>query len=279
MSDVGDYLSGLNQLRKDNVSVFYSRGARGRASYFSETANRSYLFLKEFFKSDIEIRVLVLDKDDWEKRRCPYPYGAAFSGKGCVHFPKDNDTPFIDMLMKETEGFPEDQKALLSTLVEDEDSALRTAFQRLIDLLIMHEMTHAFCSKENVVFGQRWFNEFFAQYTSYAFLKRYESENPMDLKFWTILYNVCYEAGKPLVKHKSIEDFEEIFYDVGPLNYVWYQAKFVEGTKAVYDRYGENFIDNVIEVFKVTPNTLVQRLEESCEGIRNWYTIWKKELE
>jgi len=279
LSELEDYVSGLEKFEGEFVPVYYSYGALDRALELSSLADKSYQFLKEFFKTDIEIATLVLNLGDWEKRNKEYPYGAVFAGRGCVHFPSDIDTPFIQAVMPLYDHCPQNLKASLTSLMGYEDKAFRHACQRLIDLLMVHEMTHAFADKERVLFGQNWFSEVFPQYTEYAFLKRHEDENSRDLRIFEIVLDIFYEGGKPLIKYRSLEDFETLYFGVGPLNYCWYQGKFVKGVIELYGKYGESFIDRVIETFKVTEDSLVRKFDASCEGFHKWFNEWKKESE
>lgn len=65
LSELEDYVSGLEKFEGELVPAYYSYGALDRASELSSLADKSYQFLKEFFKTDIEIAVLVLKLGDW----------------------------------------------------------------------------------------------------------------------------------------------------------------------------------------------------------------------
>ena len=49
-------------------------------------ADRSYTFLKGFFKTDVDLALLVLNPEDWNKRQPTIPYGTPFADLGAVHF-------------------------------------------------------------------------------------------------------------------------------------------------------------------------------------------------
>lgn len=81
MSTLEDYVKGLNILKTKTIQTYYSSGARKRASELAAKADSSYLFLKEFFKADADLALLVLNSKDWS-RRTSFPYGVLFSDKG-----------------------------------------------------------------------------------------------------------------------------------------------------------------------------------------------------
>jgi hypothetical protein len=147
----------------------------------------------------------------------------------------------------------------------------------LFDHLIVHEFTHGFQEKTRVRFGAAWLSELFADYTTYAFLKRFEAKFSKDLRVIEVLARVMYEGGKPLVKHTSLEDFERLYARVGFLNYVWYHGKFLLGVFELYERYGESLIGNLIETFKVTDDIIGQKIGKSCKGFEKWFEAWKHE--
>jgi hypothetical protein len=149
--------------------------------------------------------------------------------------------------------------------------------QMLFDHLVVHEFTHGFQEKTRVRLGAAWLSELFADYTAYAFLKRFEAKFSKDLRVIELLARVMYEGGKPLVKHTSLEDFERLYARVGFLNYVWYHGKFLMGVFELYERYGESFIGNLIEAFKVTDDILGQKIGKSCKGFEKWFKTWKHE--
>jgi hypothetical protein len=42
-------------------------------------ADRSYTFLKGFFKADVDLALLVLNPEDWNKRQPTIPYGTPYA--------------------------------------------------------------------------------------------------------------------------------------------------------------------------------------------------------
>jgi len=47
------------------------------------------------------------------------------------------------------------------------------------------------------------------------------------------------------------------------------------GVKGLFDIFGEDFIGNTIGFFKVSNDSLVSKINESCDGFKIWYLSWK----
>jgi hypothetical protein len=278
MSTLEEYVKGLTPLKGKVVQTYYSSGASKRASELAAWAEGSYLFLKEFFKVDADLTLLVLDSEDW-KKRTSIPYGVFFSDRGVVHLAADPivETPAMKMLSPMFDNCPESLKEALASEVGFKENSFAHAIRILWDEFTVHEFTHAFCQKTRVFFGAAWLGEFFADYTTHAFLKRFETKFSKDLRMNEVLAKVIYEGGKPLVKHTSLEDFDELYLGVGVLNVFWYHGKFFLGVFELYERYGESFISNLIDTFKVTDEMIGRRIGKSCKGFEKWFETWKHE--
>ena len=277
MSTLEEYVKGLNPLKGKVVQTYYSSGARKRASELAARADSSYQFLKEFFKVDADLALLVLNSEDWSKRTS-LPYGMLFSDMGAVHLTADVvvETPAIQMLSPMFDNCPESLKESLTSEVGGKEKSFTRAIGMLWDHLTVHEFTHGFQEKTRVRFGAAWLGELFADYTTYAFLKRFETKFRKDLRVTEVLARVMYEGGKPLVKHTSLEDFEKLYARVGVLNYMWYHGKFFLGVFELYERYGESFISSLIDTFKVTDELIGRKIGKSCKGFEKWFETWKR---
>jgi len=277
MSTLEEYVKGLDVLKIKVVQTYYSPGTRERASKLASMADKSYAFLKGFFKADADLSLLVLDSDDWNKRFPTAPYGLLVTDMGAIHLAAETETPAIKALSPMFDNCPEALKKSLTSAMGDEEAAFTKALQILFDHLIVHEFTHGFQEKRRIRFGAAWLSELFADYTTYAFLKRFKAEYKKDLRVVEIVAKAMYEGGRPLVKHTSLEDFERLYARVGFLNYVWYHGKFFMGVFELYNKYGESFINNLIDTFKVTDDIIAKRIGVSCKGFEQWLRTWRKE--
>ena len=146
--------------------------------------------------------------------------------------------------------------------------------------MMVHEFAHNYNRENGVTIKLKWFNELFCDYFTYAFLKRYEKENPVDVHLFELISKIMYLGGIEIVEHKSIEDFEALYWRVGFANYMWYQGRFNMGVMNLYKMYGESFIEKVIVLyqsesgFDSSSEKLVARLDKELEGVQGWYDEW-----
>jgi len=277
MSTLEEYVKGLDILKKKVVQTYYSPGTRERASKLASMADRSYAFLKGFFKADADLSLLVLDSDDWNKRLPAVPYGLLVTEMGAIQLAAETETPAIKALLPVFDNCPEALKRSLASDVGSGETAFTKALQTWLDNFIVHEFTHGFCEKRRIRFGAAWLSELFADYTTYAFLKRFKAEYKKELSIGEIVPKIVYKGGRPLIKHTSLEDFERLYARVGLLNYVWYHGKFLIGVFELYSKYGESFINNLIDTFEVTDDIIAKRIGVSCKGFEQWLRTWRKE--
>jgi len=64
VSSLEEYIKGLDILKIKIVQTYYSPENRERASQLAFMADRSYTFLKGFFKADVDLALLVLNPED-----------------------------------------------------------------------------------------------------------------------------------------------------------------------------------------------------------------------
>jgi len=277
VSSLEEYVKGLDILKIKIVQTYYSPKARERASQLASMAERSYAFLKGFFKADVDLALLVLNPEDWNKRQPTIPYGTPFADLGAVHFAARIAKPFIEALAPMFANCPSRLKESLISAVGQKEAAFSLAVQTFLDNLVVHEFTHGFCEKRRINFGAAWLNELFANYTAYAFLKRFEAEYSKELRIFETLSKIFYEGGRPIVKHTSLEDFERLYVRMGLLNFLWYHGKFFIGIFELYSKYGESFINDLVDIFEVTDDILAQRISRSCKGFEQWLETWRQE--
>jgi len=277
VSTLEEYVKGLDVLKIKVVQTYYSPGARERASKLALMADKSYAFLKGLFKADADLSLLVLDSDDWNKRLPTIPYGLLVTDMGVIHLAAETETPAIKALSPMFDNCPEALKRSLTSAVGHEKAAFNKALQTWFDHFIVHEFTHGFCEKRRISFGATWLNELFANYTTHAFLKRFEAEYKKELSISKIVSKIVYQSGRPLIKHVSLEDFDRLYARVGLLNFIWYHGKFLVGVFELYKKYGESFITSLIDTFKVTDGIIARRIGASCKGFEQWLRTWRRE--
>ena len=281
MSSDVDFLEGLLYLEEIDFPTYYSPGAKERALELAIITKNPVHYLDEFFKKKVQNRLLELSEEDWTKR-IRFPYGFIVARRNnYIWYPEaKEDNPAFKELVPYYENSPEDVRQELSKLLGNSDSPFLFSLLKLYEILLVHELCHNYNRENNVNIKLKWFSELFPDYVNYAFLKRYEKENPFDLHLFELLSKILYFGGHGIVKHKSIEDFEALYWRVGFANYLWYQGWFNMGVMDLYRMFGESLIENVISLyqsesgFDSSSEKLVARLNKEMDGVQGWYDEW-----
>lgn len=278
-----DALEGLKQLYEAQLPTYYSPGAKQRAKELSEIAGNCVHYLEGFYENTVPNRLLVLNEQDW-KKRLKYPYGLIAGINNILWYPtaKTENPVFIEM-KPYYENAPDDLKQKLDRLYPDQESPYLSALLRWWEVLMVHEYTHNYNRENNVSIKLKWFDELFCDYFTYAFLKRNEVTNLVDVRIFEIISELMYVGGLEVVQHRSLSDFEELYTNVGAANFCWYHGWFNHGVKSLYDKYGEDFLTTIISLyqsdsgFDSSSEQLVSRLDLELDGFRDWYDDWYKQ--
>jgi len=267
-----EYFIGLEKLEEGKYLTYYSSGASERASYLAEMAEKGYSFLQEFFQTDFEMPLMVLNKEDWEKRS-EFPYGAIFSGNNCVHFPANTNNPFLDTVQPIYESSPKHLQQKLIQIVGEKHPS-KNGFNIFFDCKIVHELTHVFLKNQNILFGLHWFTEFFCDYANYAFLKRYEADYRDLLDLHEFMPSIMYTGGLSHAKYTRSEDFDRLYTGVGWLNLLWFYGRNMLGVLELYKVHGEGFIADVVNAYIPSNEVLVERLRSVNNTLGPWFKDW-----
>ncbi len=269
------YITGLKQLQASKFPTYHSPKAKTRAEQLSRIAENSEHYLKQHFQSRIKHTLLVVNERDWTRINHGIPYGLIRGIDNYIIYPKtETDNPVYVELKPFYDQGPENLKQELETLLADRGDPFTAACQVWWDNLVVHEFAHNYLRADNVVFGLKWFEELFCNYITYAFLKG-RVASLIDVRVIDLLCEVLYRGGSKLVRYSSLDDFERYYVGVGAGNFGWYHGKMFVGVKSLYDRFGEDFIGKAIDCFRVSDDSLVSRLDESCNGFKDWLLGWK----
>ena len=280
MSSDVDFLEGLLYLEESDFPTYYSPGAHERALELAEFAKNSVHYLDEFFENKVQNRLLVLSEEDWTKR-IEYQYGLIAGRNNYLWYPavKEDNPVFIE-IKPYYENSPEDLRQEHAELLSNCDSPYLYTLLKWWEVLMVHEYVHNYNRENSVNIKLKWFDELFCDYFTYAILKRYEKENPVDVHLFELTSKIMYLGGHDLVKHTSIRDFEALYNRVGAANYCWYHGWFNVGVMDLYKMFGESFIKKVISLyqsesgFDSSSEKLAARIDKELDGNQDWFDEW-----
>lgn len=289
MGDIDRELSNLKLLMFDNIEVYHSHGCRREADVLGRVADDSYAFLGEFFEVCPEITVLVLDRDDWEKRAPGVPYGNPFVPNSTIHYGVEPPGSWIEALVKLAGNAPPSTREELATLSGSESNDVEDAIQSLFTLdffsaTVAHEMAHPFLG-ENLVLPQPiehkhaykldafWIGEFIPQYAMHSFL---QSKNRPLCKKWLTLMRAAYEGGLDVIRHSGLREmgarYTELLRECVE-NIYWYQAKLFVMSDDIHQAHGEDFLKAVVEGLRLNEALLLREMGNLVD-LDTWLKEW-----
>lgn len=176
-------------------------GFADRAAALQALVGDAHAYLTEGLGTDFSPRVVVPDPTDWElgdDDRPPYGIPYAPDDRLEVVIPAD---PSANFLVETYAAF-----------------GPRESAERFADLIAVHELGHLHVREMGLELPQGWLSEFLATYLECCFLTARRGE---DAVLWYSLSRAHAEGFTP--EHRSLEVLDELYFDVGPDDYIWYQ--------------------------------------------------------
>ena len=157
------------------------------------------------------------------------------------------------------------------------DQAYGAGAGRLVpfaDLLVVHEMAHAFHDGVPFVFPRSWLMELFANMALYAFVVAKEPDRKLHLE---TLPRVALEHSllKPVAR--DLRYFEAFYPAIEPLTYVWYQFRLTMMAKDLIDTAGPAMLRRLWDAFALSDEQLAGLLGSRIHpAAGNWLASWNE---
>lgn len=253
--------SGLARLDGCPFEVRYSCRSLTRARAVAAVATDAYRYFSQMFGGlEPDLALLVLDRTDWESRQ---PYGLPFfndeSGQirpVIVVMPAGRGDFWLAM-GEDLCGVSGRAPAKLLATYPDGPGGLD--LQPFFDLVVIHELGHAFAALGDLQLPTLWLGEIFANLALHTFVA---TRRPQSLDTLQALPTVGAKSRR-LRQRMRAEGFTtldelELHYAGGdqpmsPLNYVWYQYRWLRLAARIFDPDGEAGLIRLWEVFHQAP--------------------------
>ena len=228
MIDVAKH-QGLVGLPGFPFEVRASAAAREQAGRLADRCAGAYSYLGELLAFRPQCALVVLDRADWSQR-ASNPHGMPYYDAGNL-FLAAEPTDLMAWLGEVASSAPPAAAEIL-------DQAYGTGADRLMpfaDLLVVHELAHAFHDGVPFLFPRSWLMELFANLALYAFVTAREPDRVLQLE---TLPQVALGNGllKPVAR--DLRYFEAFYPAIEPLTYVWYQFHLLMMAKGLVDEAG-----------------------------------------
>ncbi|MEO7394695.1 MAG: acyl-CoA thioester hydrolase/BAAT C-terminal domain-containing protein [Chitinophagaceae bacterium] len=255
--------------------VYYSPGYKKRGEEVSGLLAGARQFYEHKLQTKVDFNAAVLTKSQWEQIT-RIPYGIPFA----------SDPPFVAFLPA-TDGILttniKQAKELATPAYLAQLKKLGYSFEEAermgVDLIGLHEVGHIYSESLGIVSfppTNKWLSEFVATYFAYTYMRE---KHPKLAALWDVGTENGL-ASMPKQKYTSLQDFEKLYSDVGPENYGWFQSKFSQLAKQIYEAKGFSFIETLRknsfpEKNAIPIEDVLQRLEILAPG----FIAWAKQFE
>jgi hypothetical protein len=258
---------GLAPLPGFPFDVHTSASTREQAGRLADRCARAYSYLGDMLAFRPQCALVVLDRADWSERASNPLYGMPYYDAGNL-FLAGEPSDLVARLEEVASSAPPEAAQVL-------DQVYGTAADRLMpfaDLLIVHELAHAFHDGVPFVFPRSWLMELFADMALYAFVVAQEPDRRLQAE---TLPRVALEHGllKPVAR--DLRYFEAFYPTIEPLTYVWYQFRFTMMAKGVVDAAGPDVLRRLWDAFARTDDQLADVLGAQVHpAAGQWLAAW-----
>ena len=202
--------------------TLYSPGYTVRAEAVQKLVRSCIQFYQSQFPGDLyTVQIEILNEKDWKTLPFPHPYGFP-------HFTDINQSIIVSA-----------DKNALNRLNKMDDQQSNDSITAGYDYVALHELGHYFFFTLHHIDKEHWLNETLASYYMICYLKNQQ-----------LILDIGKENSTFSPKYKTLEDFEKLYFRVGPQNYDWYQRRFIELGFLLYPHLKTKLIQDVLNNYK-----------------------------
>ena len=258
---------GLASLSGFPFEVRTSASTREQAGRLADRCARAYSYLGEVLAYRPRYALVVLNRADWSERASNPLYGMPYYSAGNL-FLAGEPSDLIARLEEVARPAPPEAIQVL-------DEVYGTGADRLVpfaDLLLVHELAHAFHDGVPFLFPRSWLMELFANVALYAFVV---AEEPDQRSYLETLPRVALENSLLNPVARDLRYFEAFYPDIEPLTYVWYQFRLTMMAKGLIDDAGPNVLRRLWDAFAVSDERLAGVLGSRVDSAAGqWLASW-----
>ncbi len=259
--------AGLASLPGFPFEVRTSESTREQAKRLASRCAGAYSYLGELLAFRPRCVLIVLDRADWSERASNPLYGMPYYDAGNL-FLAGEPSDLIGQLEEVASSAPAAGARVLDQVYGPGAGRLAP----FAELLVVHELAHAFHDGVPFAFPRSWLMELFANMALYAFVV---AQEPGEVAHFETLPQVALEHGllKPVAR--DLRYFEALYPDIEPLTYVWYQFRFTMMAKEAVDAAGPDVLRRLWDAFAFSDERLAGVLGDRVHPVAGqWLASW-----
>ena len=262
---------GLALLSGFPFEVHASASTLEQAHGLAELCARAYAYLGELLSFRPKCALVVLDRSDWSERASNPLYGMPYYSAGNL-FLAGEASDLVSSLEEVAMSAPAPAARIF-------DQVYGTEANRLApfgELLVVHELAHAFHDGVPFLFPRSWLMELFANMALYAFVV---DEEPTRISLFETLPQVTLDYGLLRPVAQDLRFFEAFYPDIEALTYVWYQFRFTMMAKGLVDAAGPSALRRLWNAFALLDEQLAEVLGDRVHPTAGqWLSSWTKPI-
>ena len=260
---------GLDSVPGFPFEVRTSASTREQAGRLADRCARAYSYLGDMLAFRPRCALVVFNRADWSERASSPLYGMPYYSAGNL-FLAGEPSDLVARLEEVASSAPPPAAQVLAQVYGTGTGRLAP----FADMLVVHELAHAFHDGVPFVFPRSWLMELFANMALYAFVVANEPDRALHFE---TLPRVALENRllKPVAR--DLRYFEAFYPDIEPLTYVWYQFRLTMMAKGLIDAAGPPVLRRLWDAFAFSDEQLAGALGSRVHpAAGQWLASWSE---
>lgn len=258
---------GLVSLPGFPFEVRTSASTREQAGRLADRCARAYSYLGDVLAFRPRCALVVLSRADWSERASNPSYVMPYYDAGNLFL--TGEPSDLTAWLEEAAGCAPAAAARELAQVYGTGAGSLAPFA---DMLVVHELAHAFHAGIPFVFPRSWLTELFADMALYAFVAAEEPGRRLHLE---TLPRVALEHGLLKPAARDLRYFEAFYPHIEPLTYIWYQFRFTMMAKDLIDVAGSGVLRRLWDAFALPDEQLADVLGGRVHpAAGQWLASW-----
>lgn len=230
----GQSYENLNSLKASRIKTYFSVGAASKAEHMAAQLDRVIAFYIQHLGFTPSVTLLVLSKSDWSNYTTFPVYGMPhYNGKDVLIVAAE-DNEYWKSMVPPAEEVPEELRLKFMQVYTNQKGEL--TMEPFFDLLVIHELGHAFHKQGGLLMQRKWMGELFCNILLHSYIAEKEPELLDALTMFPEM--VVATTERAALKFTTLEELELNYNHIGknyPQNYGWYQCRWHIAAEKIYD--------------------------------------------
>jgi hypothetical protein len=245
----------LNLLEGHNTKTYFSNGSKEQAETMATRCDSVISFYKSILNFKPTITLLVLSPTDWSTYTNFPVYGMPHYDDAQTLIVASDDNDFWKSFIPSLDQLQSELAQQISDTYNDKNNSL--TMRAFFDLLVIHELGHAFHIQGGLTMQRQWMGELFSNILLHTYIAEKE---PKLLPALTVFPKmVVFSINKEELKYTTLNELETNYDLIGqqyPKNYGWYQCRWQMAAATIYEAGGIKAIQSLWQTLKTQKEPL-----------------------